>query len=113
LIASLAVSGVLLAAMVAAAVYAAVGLPKGARVPLHAGTPEHSIWLPKPVGLAAWLAGGALVFAAFAALTLSGAAANWASSLRVTLTPAVLVVVLAAEVAAINSARQATAQSDA
>jgi hypothetical protein len=104
------VSGVLLAGMVAAAWYAVVGLPKAARVPLHAGTPEWSIWLPKAAGLAVWLGGGALAFATLAALTLSGAAANWASSLRVTLTPAVLLVVLAAEVAAINSARQAAAE---
>jgi len=111
LIASLVVSGVLLAGMVAAAWYAVVGLPKAARVPLHAGTPEWSIWLPKAAGLAVWLGGGALAFATLAALTLSGAAANWASSLRVTLTPAVLLVVLAAEVAAINSARQAAGQA--
>lgn len=113
MIASLAVSGVLLAGMVAAAWYAAVGLPKGARVPLHAGTPEHSVWLPKPAGLAVWLAAGALAFAVLTSLTRSQAAANWATSMRATLPPAVLLVILAGEVAAIISARQAVVRGGA
>lgn len=106
MVASLVVSGVLLMAMVAAAGYAVVRLPKGARVPLHAGTPEYSIWLPKPAGLFAWLAAGALAFGAVATLTLSRVGAGWVSSMRVTVLPAVMCVALAGEVAAIISARR-------
>ena len=104
--ASLAVGGLLLAGMVVATWYAAVRLPGHARVPLHAGTPEHSVWLSKRAGLSAWLAAGAVAFAALAWLTLSTAAANWATSMRVTLLPAVMCVALAAEVAAIILARR-------
>ena len=107
LIASLAVGGLLLTGMVVATWYAAVRLPGDARVPLHAGSPEYSVWLSKRAGLAAWLAAGAVVFAALAWLTLSQATANWAASMRVTLLPAVMCVALAAEVAAIILARRA------
>lgn len=106
MIASLAIGGVLLAGMVVAAGYAAVRLPGTARVPLHAGMPEYCIWLSKRAGLSAWLAAGAVAFALLAWLTLSRAAANWASSMRMTLLPAVMCVALAAEVAAIIMARQ-------
>jgi len=106
LIASLVAGGLLLAGTVAATWYAAVRLPGDARVPLHAGTPEYSVWLSKRAGLAAWLAAGTVVFAALAWLTLSKAAANWAASMRVTLLPAVMLVALAAEVAAIILARR-------
>jgi hypothetical protein len=105
LIASLAISGVLLAGMVVAAGYAVVRLPGDARVPLHAGSPEYSVWLPKRAGLSVWLAGGAAMFTALAWLCLSRTAANWVTSMRVTLLPAVMGVALAAEVAAIISAR--------
>ena len=105
LIASLVISGLLLLALVGAAGYAVVRLPGDARVPLHAGTPEYSVWLPKRAGLSVWLAAGAVAFAALAWLTLSRAAANWATSMRVTLLPAVMFVALAAEVAAIILAR--------
>lgn len=98
------ISGALLLAMAAAAGYAMVRLPAGARVPLHAGVPEHSIWLSKPAGLAIWLTAGAGAFAALAALTTSGAAVNWVTSMRLTLAPAVMCVLLAAEVAAIITA---------
>jgi hypothetical protein len=73
---------------------------------VNAGTPEHSLWLPKPAGLVAWLGAGVVTFAAFAALTLSGLAANWATSLRVVLLPCAMLVVLAAEAGAVISARQ-------
>jgi hypothetical protein len=106
MIASLAVGALLLTGMIIATWYAAVRLPGDARVPLHAGSPEYSLWLSKRTGLAAWLAAGAVVFAALAWLTLSRAAANWAASMRVTLLPAVMCVALAAEVAAIILARR-------
>lgn len=105
MIASLVIGGVLLAGMVAATGYAAARLPGDARVPLHAGTPEYSLWLSKRAGLSAWLGGGAVAFAALAWVSLSQAAASWAASLRVTLLPAVMCVALAAEVAAIILSR--------
>lgn len=109
LAASLIIGGLLLAAMIAAAGYAAVRLPESARVPLHAGTPEFSVWLPKRAGLAVWLGTGAAVFAVLAWLTLSQLAANWVTSMRVVLLPAVMFVALAAEVAAIIVARRSAA----
>lgn len=108
MIASLVVGGLLLAGMIVAAGYAVVRLPGDARVPLHAGSPEWSVWLPKRAGLSVWLAAGAVAFAVLASVCLSRAAANWSPSLRVTLLPAVMCVVLAAEVAAIILARAAT-----
>ena len=87
MIASLVAGGLLLTGMVVATGYAAVRLPGDARVPLHAGSPEYSVWLSKRAGLAAWLAAGAVVFAALAWLTLSQAAANWAASRSSTTMP--------------------------
>lgn len=106
MLAALVIGGALLAAMVATAGYAARTLPPGARVPLNAGVPEHSVWLPRLAGLAAWLGAGAAAFAVLAALTLSGLAANWAQSLRVVLLPGVMMVVLAAEAGAVIVARR-------
>ena len=100
------IGGVFLAGMVATAGYAVWTLPAGARVPLNAGMPEFSYWLPKPAGLAAWLGAGAVTFAAVAAVTLNGHAATWASSLRVVLLPCAMMIVLAAEAGAVISARQ-------
>jgi hypothetical protein len=105
-LAALVTGGVLLLGMAATAGYAARTLPAGARVPLNAGMPEYSVWLPKLVGLAAWLAVGVAAFAAVAALTLGGLAANWAQSLRVVLLPGVMLVVLAAEAGAVIVARR-------
>jgi hypothetical protein len=104
LTASLAISGVLLVAMAVTAGYAIVSLPRGARVPVNAGTPEHSLWLSKLAGLAVWLAAGVVAFAALESLTRSGVAVNWATSMRVTLPPAALCVVLAGEAAAVITA---------
>ena len=109
MIASLIIGGLLLTGMIAAAGYAAVRLPGDARVPLHAGTPEYSVWLSKRAGLSVWLTAGAVAFAVLAWLTLSRAAVNWATSMRVTLLPAVMCVALAAEVAAIILARRSAA----
>jgi hypothetical protein len=85
LAASLAIGGLFLLAMVAATVYGAATLPASARVPLHAGAPEYSYWLPKRAGLAIWLAVGALGFAVPGLLSASSLASNWTSSVRVTL----------------------------
>jgi hypothetical protein len=113
LVAAVVIGGVVLLGMVAAAGYAARTLPAGARVPLNAGVPEYSVWLPKPAGLAAWLALGAVTFAALAFLTRSSLAANWAESLRVVLLPCTMLVVLAAEAGAVISARQRYAANSA
>jgi hypothetical protein len=105
-VAALVIGGVFLLGMVAATGYAARTLPAGARVPLNAGVPEHSVWLSKPAGLAAWLGAGVAAFAVLAALTLNSLSANWADSMRVALLPSVMLVLLAAETAAVIVARR-------
>ena len=101
MIASVVIGGVLMLGMVAVAWYAARVLPAGARVPLNAGVPEYSVWLPKVAGLAAWLGAGAVTFAAVAAVTLDRLSADWATSLRVVLLPCVMLIVLAAQAGAV------------
>ena len=103
------IGGLFLLGMAVAAGYAARTLPAGARVPVNAGVPEHSIWLSKPVGLAAWLGVGVVVFAGFAFVTVSSLAADWAQSLRVVLLPSVMLVMLAAEAGAVIVARRSAA----
>jgi hypothetical protein len=105
-VAALVIGGLFLLGMAVAAGYAARTLPAGARVPLNAGVPEYSIWLSKPVGLAAWLGVGVAAFAVFALLTSSSLANDWAQSLRVVLLPSVMMVVLAAESGAVIVARR-------
>jgi hypothetical protein len=112
LIAALVIGGVLLLGMAAVTGYAIRTLPAGASVPLHAGTPEYSVWLAKRAGLAAWLGIGAAAFAVFAGLTTSAFADNWSPSVRVVLLPSVMCVVLAAEAAAIISARARAAAAE-
>ena len=106
LIAALAIGGVLLLGMIVAAGYAGRTLPAHAGVPLHAGAPEYSLWLSKRAGLAAWLGIGVAAFAVFGFLTVSSVAANWSPSVRVVLLPSVMCVALAAEAAAIITARR-------
>jgi hypothetical protein len=106
LAAAVVIGGVLLLGMAVVAGYAARALPAGARVPLNAGVPEHSFWLPKPAGLVAWLVVGVVTFAVFALVTLNSLAANWATSLRVVLLPGVMLVVLAGEAGAVIVARR-------
>jgi hypothetical protein len=108
---ALVIGGFLLLGMVVVAVYAMVRLPAGARVPLNVRVPEHSLWLSRPAGLAAWLSVGAVAYAAFAALTVSGTAANWYPAVRTVLLPCVMLVVLAAETGAVISARQRSASA--
>ena len=109
-VAAVVIGAVFLLGMVAAAGYAAWMLPPGARVPLNAGVPEYSVWLSKPVGLAAWLGVGVAAFAAVGALTLSGLAANWEQSTRFVLLPGVMMVVLAGEASALIVARRCAAE---
>jgi hypothetical protein len=110
LAAAVVIGGVLLLGMAVVAGYAARVLPAGARVPLNPGVPEYSLWLPKPAGLAAWFAVGAVTFAAFATVTLNSLSADWATSLRVVLLPGVMLVVLAAEAGAVILARRQCAE---
>jgi hypothetical protein len=105
-VAALVIGGVFLLGMVAATGYAARTLPAGARVPLNAGVPERSVWLSKPAGLAAWLGAGVAAFAVLVALTLNSLSANWADSMRVALLPSVMLVLLAAQAAAVIVARR-------
>jgi hypothetical protein len=100
------IGGVLMLGMVAVAWHAARVLPAGARVPLNAGVPEYSVWLPKVAGLAAWLGAGAVTFAAVAAVTLDRLSADWATSLRVVLLPCAMLIVLAAQAGAVIVARR-------
>lgn len=111
MIASLVIGGVLLAGMAAAAGYAIRTLPADARVPLHAGAPEYSVWLSRRAGLAVWLGIGVAAFAAVAALADSRAADNWSPSLRLVLLPSVMCVALAAEAAAIVTSRRRCAHA--
>ena len=107
------IGGVLLAGMIAAAGYAIRTLPADARVPLHAGAPEYSVWLSKRAGLAVWLGIGAAAFAVVASLTVSRVAGNWSPSLRLVLLPSVMCVALAAEAAAIITSRRRCTQATA
>ena len=106
MIAAVVVGGLFLLCMVGAAGYALRALPAGARVPLNAGVPEYSLWLPKAAGLAAWLAAGAVTFAAVAMVTLDSLAADWATSLRVVLLPCAMLIVLAGQAGAVIVARR-------
>lgn len=106
MVVALAIGSVFLLGMIAVTGYAARILPAGARMPVNAGVPEHSVWLSKPAGLAVWLGAGLAAFAAFAVLTLTGLSANWAASVRVVLLPCVMMVLLAAEAAAVIVARR-------
>jgi hypothetical protein len=106
MMAALVIGGLLLAGMACVTGYAARALPAAARVPLNAGVPERSVWLSRRAGLAAWLGAGAVAYAALAALTASGTAANWSPSVRAVLLPAVMLILLAAQSGAIITARR-------
>jgi len=104
--ASLAVGGVLLLAMIVASARAAVVLPAGARVPVHFGSVEHCYLAPKRAGLVIWPATGGAVFGVLGGIAGSSLAADWVPGVRDVLTPAVLGVVLAFQVGALVLARR-------
>lgn len=107
MVTALVIGGLLLVCMFAAAAYAIRVLPAGARVPLNAGVPEYSVWLPRWAGLGAWLGIGVVVYAVLGSLTaIDSIGGNWLSSMRAMLLPCVLLVVLAAETGAVITARQ-------
>jgi len=57
-VASLVVTGIFALAMIIAAGRAAVVLPAGTRIPLHVGSVERSVEVPKRAGLVIWPAAG-------------------------------------------------------
>ena len=106
--ASLIVSGGFLLAMIVASVRAAVVLPAGARIPLHAGSVEHCYLAPKRAGLVAWPALGAVVFGALGGIAASSLAAGWVPGVRYVLAPAATGVLLAFEVGALLARERET-----
>lgn len=112
MVASLIVGGVFVLAMVVASVRGAVILPAGARIPVHAGSVEHSYLASKRTGLVIWPGAGALAFAGLGAVAASGLAAGWTASVRDVLMPAVVGVLLAFQVGALVIAgRESRARS--
>ncbi len=106
--ASLVVSGGFLLAMIVASVRAAVVLPAGARIPLHAGSVEHCYLAPKRAGLVAWPALGAVVFGALGGIAASRLAAGWVPGVRYVLAPAALCVLFGFQAGALVLARRLT-----
>jgi uncharacterized ion transporter superfamily protein YfcC len=105
-VASLAIGGILLLAMIAASGWAAVALPPDARIPIHFGSDEHSYWVPKRAGLFAWPTAGAVLYGVFGGLSASNVASNWVPGVRDVLTPAVMCVAAGFEVGALVLAGQ-------
>jgi hypothetical protein len=103
--ASLAVSGIFTLAMVAAAVWAAIVLPAGARIPLHLGSVERCYLVPKRAGLVIWPAAGLAVAGVLGGIAASSLAADWVPGVRYVLAPAAVGVLLAFEVGALLPAR--------
>ena len=101
MMASLAVGGVLLLAMIAASGRGAVTLPADARIPVHCGSAEHCILVSKRAGLFIWPAAGAVLFGVLGGITRSSLAAGWVPGVRDVLVPAVLCVVLGFQVGAL------------
>ena len=112
--ASLVVSGIFTLAMVAAAVWAAIVLPAGARIPLHLGSVERCYLVPKRAGLVIWPAAGLAVAGVLGGIAASGLAAGWVPGVRYVLAPAATGVLLAFEVGALLLARgrETSARSD-
>ena len=107
MVASLAVGGVFLLAMIAASVRAAVTLPANARIALHFGSVERCYLAPKRAGLVIWPAAGAVVLGALGAIAASRLAADWVPGLRDVLVPAVLCVLAAFQAGALVMAKRA------
>jgi hypothetical protein len=105
-VAALAVGGVLVAVMIAASGYAAVILPRDARIPLHFGSHDHLLRLSKRAGLVSWPAAGAVLYGIFGGVTASSLAAGWVPGVRDVLTPAVMCVVLGFQAGALILAAQ-------
>jgi hypothetical protein len=107
--ASLVVGGVFLLAMIVASVRAAVVLPAEARIPLHAGSVEHSYLAPKRTGLVVWPAVGAVLFAVLGGIAASRLAAGWVPGVRYVVVPAALCVAFGFQLGALVLARRGLA----
>jgi hypothetical protein len=105
MVASLAVGGVLVLAMIAASGWAAVRLAADARIPIHFGSPERCVLVSKRVGLVIWPAAGAVLYGVVGGVCASALASGWVPGVRDVLTPAVLCVVLGFQVGALVLAR--------
>jgi hypothetical protein len=105
-VASLAVGGALLLAMIAASGRAAVTLAADARIPLHLGSAEHCYWASKRAGLVIWPGAGAVAFGVLGGVAASGLAAGWVPGVRDVLVPAVLCVLLGFQAGALVLARR-------
>jgi hypothetical protein len=106
--ASLVVSGVFALAMIVAAARAAVVLPAGARIPLHYGSLERCLEVPKRAGLVIWPAAGLAVAGVLGGVAASGLAADWVPGVRYVLAPAATGVLLAFEVGALLARERET-----
>jgi len=111
-VASLAVGGVFLLAMIAASVRAAIALPADARIALHFGSVEHCYRVPKRAGLVIWPAAGAVVFGVLGAIAASGLASDWVAGVRDVLVPAALCVLFAFQAGALVMAGRDAAPVD-
>ena len=111
--ASLAVTGVILLAMIAVSVYGASTLAPQTRVPLHLGIASLSYWAPKRAALVIWPAIGALVGGAVGAAMASNAAYNWSPAGREVLTPALMCILVTFQAGAIITARRSPAETSA
>jgi hypothetical protein len=106
MVASLAIGGALLLAMIAASGWAAVTFTPDARIPVHFGSDRHCYWVSKRTGLVIWPAAGALCFGILGAVTASSMASNWVPGVRDVLMPAVMCVLLGFQVGALVLAGQ-------
>jgi hypothetical protein len=104
-VASLLVTGIFALAMIIAAGRAAVVLPAGSRIPLHVGSVERCVEVPKRAGLVIWPAAGLAVAGVLGGIAASGLAAGWVPGVRYVLAPAATGVLLAFEVGALLLAR--------
>jgi hypothetical protein len=100
-VASQVVTGIFALAMIVAAGRAAVVLPAWARIPLHVGSVERCVEVPKRAGLVIWPAAGLAVAGVLGGIAASGLAAGWVPGVRYMLAPAATGVLLAFEVGAL------------
>jgi hypothetical protein len=112
-VASLVVTGIFALAMIIAAGRAAVVLPAGTRIPLHVGSVERSVEVPKRAGLVIWPAAGLAVAGVLGGVAASSLAAGWVPGVRYVLAPAATGVLLAFEVGALLAReRETSARSE-
>ena len=112
-VASLVVTGIFALAMIVAAGRAAVVLPARARIPLHVGSVERCVEVPKRTGLVIWPAAGLAVAGVLGGIAASGLAAGWVPGVRYVLAPAATGVLLAFEVGALLAReRETSARSE-